>query len=496
MSIEEDDEGILSIEAEEYPGNTAVASHYNQQTITVTTQINRSIVPQQINTPIIFEPPATLTSNVAQVWASVSASIPPVQLLTENSANGLHQAAWYGEPATTADIAAFSIQVATPASNSVFVVSLSGSDGAYTTVVDYFLFSNQAVQNTNWTTANSFSIITNNYTGFTYYTLNLVINITQACTPVFALCLTNGTTSPLTISFTGNGTSCIYYWQPQTTTQLANSATPITTQLTNIPSSVAPTLTGATISPQVDVPTPIGTAGQVDPNWGGCYVFASIDGVNYSNIGTITAPARMGVVLSSGTSMPAVSGIDASSTLAIDLSESGGSLSLINNDQSAVSAATLCIAASIGGSPAMTTNYELFAYGVSTIGASSTKFNLSYFSRGLYGTTPMNVTSSNYFARLDNNTFQYNLPTQYIGTTLYFKFQSFNIYGGGLQDISECSVYEYVPTGTGVVGAVLQSLAAGVSHDLGLVSQLVSEQDSCGLVSDVSISYDISLGAI
>lgn len=494
MTIEEDDEGILSIEAEEYPGNTTIASHYNQQTITVTTQINRSIVPQQINQPIIFEPPATLTNNVPQVWASVSASIPPVQLLTQNSSTSLHQAAWLGEPATTADIAAFSIQVAMPTSNSVVAVSLSGSDGAHTTVVDFLLSSSQAIQNTGFSTANSFSISTNVYGGITYYTLTIIINITVNCTPLFALCLTNGTSSPLTISFTGNGTGGIYYWQPQTTTQLANSATPITTQLTDIPSSVVPTLTGASLSPQVNVPTPLGTAGLADPNWGGCYVFASIDGVNFSNIGTITAPARMGSVLSTGTSMPAVNGLDTTSTLAIDLSESGGAISLISNPSSATTASTLCIAMPSGGGV-----YELFAYGTSILNPGATdsyQFKLSYFERGLYGTTPQSITSTDVFARLDSNTFIYNLPSQYTGVTLYFKFQSFNIYGGGLQDISECVKYTYVPTGDGAVGNVLQALAIGTSIDLGLVSSSVSEDDDCGSIAGTSISYDIVLGNI
>lgn len=453
-SIEEDDDGILNIEAEEYPGGIGIAQKYNKQNSQQTTLINRNIAPQQINSPIIFEPPSSLTSNTIQLWASVSASIPPVQLITQDTSNTLHQLSWNGEPNTTSsEIAAFSIQIAMPSTNFVNCVSLTGADSTYRSKVDYLLNELECIIDTSYTVPNTFSISSQTYGSITYFTLLLVINITATCTPNFTLNLSNGTSSPLPISFTGNGLNGIYYWQPQTTSVLASTTEPITNLLTNIPNTVTPIATGLTSgspSPQSGILTPIGTSGQADPNWGGCNVWVSIDTVNYSNFGYIIGQCRMGNILSSGTSMPALSGLDTTSTLAVDLTESAGYLASINNNSSATTASTLCIAITPAGA------YELFAYGNSNL-SSTYKYNLSYFERGLYGTTPLNVNNSDSFARLDSNTFQYTLPSQYVGIPLYFKFQSFNIYGNGYQDLAECVQYTFTPTG---ISSVISEFSA------------------------------------
>ena len=54
------------------------------------------------------------------------------------------------------------------------------------------------------------------------------------------------------------------------------------------------TLTGGVA--QVWIAASGGTAGVADPNWGGCNVWISADGTNYSMVGTIEGPARMGVL--------------------------------------------------------------------------------------------------------------------------------------------------------------------------------------------------------
>jgi hypothetical protein len=53
------------------------------------------------------------------------------------------------------------------------------------------------------------------------------------------------------------------------------------------------------------------------------------------------------------------------------------------------------------------------------------------------------------YARLDSDIFKYALPPQYIGQTLYFKFQSFNVFGGAVEDLSLCTAYTYTPSGAG-----------------------------------------------
>ena len=65
--------------------------------------------------------------------------------------------------------------------------------------------------------------------------------------------------------------------------------------------------------------------GIADPNWGGCNVFLSLDGTSYSQIGTVSAPARQGVTQRA---LAAFTGAnpDTTDTLAVDLTESGGTL--------------------------------------------------------------------------------------------------------------------------------------------------------------------------
>jgi hypothetical protein len=46
----------------------------------------------------------------------------------------------------------------------------------------------------------------------------------------------------------------------------------------------------------------------------------------------------------------------------------------------------------------------------------------------------------------------WDLPTQYIGATLALKFQSFNIFGRSLQDISTVTECSYTPAGSGYGG--------------------------------------------
>jgi hypothetical protein len=52
------------------------------------------------------------------------------------------------------------------------------------------------------------------------------------------------------------------------------------------------------------------------------------------------------------------------------------------------------------------------------------------------------------FTRIDQSAvFAYTLPAQYVGQKLYFKFVSFNSFGGAAQDISEVAEYVYTPSG-------------------------------------------------
>jgi hypothetical protein len=99
------------------------------------------------------------------------------------------------------------------------------------------------------------------------------------------------------------------------------------------------------------------------------------------------------------------------------------------------------------------------------------QISLTMLYRGLYGTAAMAHVSSAPFVRLDNSIFKFDLPPNYIGQTVYLKFQGFNLLGQQTQDLSVCVVYSFAPAGAGVGNAITAQLANGIALDLGLVTQ-------------------------
>ncbi|AWB24196.1 hypothetical protein DA075_27695 [Methylobacterium currus] len=213
-----------------------------------------------------------------------------------------------------------------------------------------------------------------------------------------------------------------------------------------------------------------GSGGVADPNWGGANVWISRDGVSYAEIGTITAPARHGV-LTAPLPAPAGPNPDTASTLAVDLSRSGGALAgaSLADAQNAVTLALV--------------DHELVAYAGATL-TGPNAYALTTLMRGLHGSAPTAHPAGAAFARLDDAVFRYALPDAWIGVPVTVKLQSFNVFGGGLQDLATCTAYPYTPTGSGRIGPVAATLAAGNPVDLGLASQVAAQADDFGLASD------------
>lgn len=166
-----------------------------------------------------------------------------------------------------------------------------------------------------------------------------------------------------------------------------------------------------------------------NPNWGGAYVYVSTDGISYQQIGQVNSPARQGVLTSS---VDAYMGNnpDTSNIVKVNLARSAGDLQSVSIDE-ASRAATLSY---VGG--------ELLSFeNANMMGTSN--YDLSNLYRGLYGTGAIAHSSGAPFVRLDEAIFKYNLPPEYIGLSLFFKFQSYNIWGGGLQDLADCVEYTY-----------------------------------------------------
>jgi len=237
-----------------------------------------------------------------------------------------------------------------------------------------------------------------------------------------------------------------------------------------------PVLTGGV--PQLWVGASGGSGGVADPNWGGAYVWASTDNVTYSQIGTITQPMRQGFLLGAIT---AVSGWDTTNALPINLTESDGELDGATK-ASAQQGVTLALV-----------DNELLAYETATL-AALYKYNLTGLQRGMYGTSPAAHAANAAFYRLDEAVVKYDLPANYIGATLWLKFQSFNIFFSGLQSLASCVAYSYQTKGVGVINPIFAQLQTGLPVDLGPVSVAASVSDNFGSAPGTTIDL-IDLGA-
>ncbi len=223
----------------------------------------------------------------------------------------------------------------------------------------------------------------------------------------------------------------------------------------------------------------VGASGAAGSNWGGAYVWASVDNTTFSQIGTISAPLRQGLATAS---LAAASGWDTVHSLALDMSESGAALTG-TSAASAQAGATLSLI-----------DAELFAYETATL-TGTNAYALTNLERGFAGTTGAAHLAGADFVRLDDAVVKYNLPANWIGVPLYFKFQSFNAFGMGMQDLSTCAVYSYTPSGSGSIGPVTQALLIGTSLDFGLASQAVTETDDWGSAS-AAATTSVDLGNI
>ena len=167
--------------------------------------------------------------------------------------------------------------------------------------------------------------------------------------------------------------------------------------------------------------------------------------------------------------------------MSVGLTESGGTLTGASAS-SAQAGATLSL---VDG--------ELLAYETATL-TGPHSYDLTGLERGFAGSLPATHSAGAPFARLDNAVVQYNLPNTWIGVTLYFKFQSFNAFGSGLQDLSTCTAYSYTPSGSSAIGPVTKGLLLGVNMDWGSVAAPISESDTWGSVATGALTV-VDLGS-
>lgn len=171
------------------------------------------------------------------------------------------------------------------------------------------------------------------------------------------------------------------------------------------------------------------------PGWGGAEIWLSSDDATYRRVGVITAPARMGVATKA---LPAAADPDAVNALEVDLSSSRGTLAS-GARADADARRTLCRLGGPGGG-------ELISFATADL-VGPHRYRLTYLRRGLYESLPADHPPGAAFARLDEAVVRIAYDRAEIGTTVFVKLRSFNIYGGALQDLSEVAAYPYTIKG-------------------------------------------------
>jgi hypothetical protein len=218
--------------------------------------------------------------------------------------------------------------------------------------------------------------------------------------------------------------------------------------------------------------------------WGGASVYASVDDVTYAQIGVITAPLRQGFLTSS---LAAAGGWDPVNTLGVNLAESvqPGTAALNGTSQAAAQAgATLSLV-----------DQELLAYELAALSGGAA-YNLTGLARGLSGSSPTFHSSGAPFARLDGAVLRFDVPANFQGQTVWFKFQSFNILGGGTQDLSTCIAYQFNITAPPTAHPITTQLDSGFPLDLGQVVSAPTVSDDFGHVASDPVVDTIDLGAV
>ena len=173
-------------------------------------------------------------------------------------------------------------------------------------------------------------------------------------------------------------------------------------------------------------------AAGANPLWGGATVWMSTDGATYAPIGEIKGPARYGSLVAA---IGAGADPDSATTIQVDTSISGGTLAS-GTATDADKATTLCIL-----------GRELFAFQTATLTGTDLYTLGTYLRRGLFESERVAHDAGEPFARLDSSIMSVPYDATRIATTVYFKFTSFNSWGGGQQDLSTVPAYPYTIQG-------------------------------------------------
>lgn len=157
--------------------------------------------------------------------------------------------------------------------------------------------------------------------------------------------------------------------------------------------------------------------------WGGCSVWLSDNGENYSRIGSITQQARIG--------RTRLAFNETANACEVTLNQGmlkGGT------HIDAERANTLCWV-----------NGEALSYEGANM-APNNQFSLTGLVRGQYGTNAISHNAGERFIRVDEALFRYPYRKEDIGKTIHLKFTSMNLFGSNEQELDEVQAYQYTLT--------------------------------------------------
>jgi hypothetical protein len=90
---------------------------------------------------------------------------------------------------------------------------------------------------------------------------------------------------------------------------------------------------------------------------------------------------------------------------------------------------------------------------------------------------------------------QQTIPPQWTGATVYVKFQAFNKFHSGGQDLATCVAYVFVPGGSTDPHPIATQLLTGTPVDLGSVNDVPTLDDDFGRVAYPAVGT-VDLGTV
>lgn len=232
----------------------------------------------------------------------------------------------------------------------------------------------------------------------------------------------------------------------------------------------------------------MGVAGADLTIWGGANIWvATTETGQYQQKGTIVGASRMGV-LTAGlpTIAAATTGqtIDNTNTLSVSLAESNGALA----GGTVTDMLQLAAACYVNG--------EIISYQNAAL-TGPNAYNLAPMVRGAYGSPIAAHNIGDPFLRLDDTIFELPYTQDLIGSQIYIKFQSFNIYGGGAQDLSTVGAIPYTIEGTALASPlpdITNLRATYIDNRLGITWDEISDFRTVRYEVRRGASWDTALG--